>query len=136
MPPVFGGTVIQLSLIPMDQMQFVVTCAEPLPPATGKLILVGVTPKLHTAPACVTVIVAFPILMVPDRESLAGLVCAWKATVPLPDPVCPEYTESQLAAPALTVAAHGHPSGAVTFDCAVFGDTLDAGRLTIDGLTT
>jgi hypothetical protein len=67
---------------------------------------------VHDAAACVTENVWPPIVIVPVRGLVFGLDDALNATVPLPLPLAPLVTVSQLVS--LLTPVHAHPASVVT----------------------
>jgi hypothetical protein len=99
-------TVIQLHPVPAA------TLTLPVPPDAGKVCETGERVIVQLAPACATVKACPPIVIVPERLVVVVLAAALKLTVPLPEPLAPAVTVSQLA---LLVAVHAQPVPAVTF---------------------
>ena len=89
-----------------------VTATLPVPPDAGKVCETGAIVIVQLAPACVTVKARPPIVIVPVRLVVAVLADALKLTAPLPEPLAPAVTVSQLA---LLVAVHAQPVPAETF---------------------
>ena len=107
--------VIQVTLLTAVQEQpvVVVTVVDPLAPAAGTDWLEGEIENEHPTPGCVTVNVCPPIVNVPLRCDELVLAAALNPTAPLPLPVAPLVSVSQLVL--LLTAVHAHPAGAVTF---------------------
>jgi hypothetical protein len=89
-----------------------ITLAEPVPPSARTDWLNGETEYVHDAPACVTLNVCPPIVIVPVRCVVLALTAALKATVPFPLPLAPLVTVNQEVS--LLTPVHAHPVGAVT----------------------
>jgi hypothetical protein len=107
-------TVIQVALLTEVQLHpaVVVTVVDPLPPAAGTDWLDGEIVNAHPLALCVTVNVWPAIIAVPVRGWVAVFAVALRLTVPLPVPVAPLVTVSQLVL--LLTAVHEQPVGAVT----------------------
>jgi hypothetical protein len=89
-----------------------VTLVEPGPPPAATDCDAGETLTLHVTPAWLTVNVWPPIVIVPARVVPLGFAAALKLTVPLPLPVAPPVTVSQLVS--LLTAVHAQPAADVT----------------------
>jgi hypothetical protein len=109
LPPV---TVIHAALLAAVQLQLlsVLTPTVPVPALAVSERLVAARVNVHGAPAWVTVTVCPAIVSVPVRGLLDGFAVAENATVPLPVPVPPLVTVSQVA---LLLAVHAHEVPAV-----------------------
>lgn len=88
-----------------------VTDTEPCAPVDPTEAFTGAIVAEHVTPACVTVNVSPPTVMVPvllERLVFAAIV---KATVPSPEPLPPDVIEIQEAE---AVAVHEHPTSVST----------------------
>ena len=88
-----------------------VTAVVDEPAAEVNVDEVGDTPKVQLIPLCVTVTAWPATVSVPSRCEDDVFAVAVKVTVPFPFPLAPPLIVSQ---PALLVAVHPHPPGAVT----------------------
>src|SRR5574340_609063 len=111
-----GGevTVSQSALLEATQSQAGPAAAmlkAPVPPGAGWTGLVPLMLKLHGTPGCVTSNGCPPIVMMPERACVLEFAATVKFTVPLPEPLDPEVTVTQLGlVPTLQV----QPAGVVT----------------------
>jgi hypothetical protein len=105
--------VSQVALLTAVHVQPVpaVTLTEPVPPAPATDWLVAEIEYVHAAPACVTVKVCPPAVIVAVRATVLVLAAALNVTVPLPVPLAPPVTVSHVA---LLTAVHVQPVPAVT----------------------
>jgi hypothetical protein len=106
-------TVTQLaSLVAVHaQPVIVVTATLPVPPAAAKACVDGEMLNAQLAPACVTVKLWPEIVNVALRAAEVVFAAALKVTVPLPVPLDPPVTVTQLAP---LVAVHAQPVIVVT----------------------
>lgn len=94
-----------------EQPDAVVTDKDPVTPDADALTVPGVTVKVHGDPGCVTVNVRPATVAVPERCDGVVLAATVSDTLPLPEPLAPAETVSQLA---LLAAVQPHPEAVAT----------------------
>jgi len=94
-----------------EQPPGAVTETVPLPPATATEVVVDVALKVQPTPACVTLAVWPPTVIVAVRLTDDVLASAVSETVPLPEPLPPAVILSHVA---LLAAVQEHPVAEVT----------------------
>jgi hypothetical protein len=88
-----------------------VTATEPCAPPPATEALTGAIVAVQTTPACVTVKVSPPTVIVPVRLERLVFAATVNATVPVPEPLAPDVIEIHEAA---VVAVHVQPASAAT----------------------